>query len=514
MAETWPIPRYSDDGSTNNPLPLDNVAQNMAIAAFTGIAWYNVVELNVAVYMTFKRRSGLYFWSVLLAIQGVLIHSLAFILKLYGLVTQFEITVTFITIGWYLMVTGQSVVLYSRLHIIVNEPRLIRAVLIMIIWNAITLHIPTTVLTYGSNSPNPKLFNSGFQTMEKIQITIFSIQELIISGIYIWTTVRFLQPVYKRHIRGVMLQLLWINIAIIIMDIAMVATQFLELYYIEAVMKSAIYSVKLKLEFAVLNQLMRLANSSRNGQFISDQGAQNRIRRPSSARRASAAGKGVKGVKRAIRRMFPAPGSLAMDDNNFAFEPSVLQSTGSTYHQRQHRMVVSSRVGDAINPTEPPSRGIAMTTEITQIVSTERPESIETEDKAVFYHHEARGDGSLELVDRIRSADSAAQSQLELVSLPASPKSARRKNRPVVRHPEPSVSPSCFERRLPTSAPATVQFTTSPVSSGAYDAYVVTPSDGVNTQRSLTDRGTRPSVGNLKGEDGESRTSSEVGLRV
>lgn len=251
------------DGLTNEIL-MSNLATHMTIAAFTAIAWYNVVELDIAIYMGFKRKQGLYFWSLFLSTQGILLHSLAFILKFYGLVTQYEVTCTIITVGWYLMVTGQSLVLYSRLNLIVREPRIVRAVLVMIIWNAVTLHIPTTVLTFGSNSPQPDRFTSGFRIMEMIQMTIFSVQELIISATYIWATVRFLRPVYNDRVRSVMIQLMWINVAIILMDMAMLTMEYLNYYSVQAAMKAAIYSVKLKLEFTVLNQLIRLSKLSQS----------------------------------------------------------------------------------------------------------------------------------------------------------------------------------------------------------------------------------------------------------
>ncbi|KAK2594404.1 hypothetical protein QQS21_007910 [Conoideocrella luteorostrata] len=250
------------DGTTNIELQSSNLATHMTIAGFTAIAWYNVIELNIAIYMGFKRKKGLYFWTMFLATQGITLHSLAFILKFYGLVLQYEITCTLITIGWYLMVTGQSLVLYSRLNLIVRETWIVRGVLVMILWNAVTLHVPTTVLTFGSNSPRADRYTGGFRIMEMTQMTIFSAQELVISATYIWATIRFLRPVYNERVRSVMMQLLLINITIIVMDVAMLAMEYLNFYSIEVSMKGAIYSVKLKLEFTVLNQLILLSTPS------------------------------------------------------------------------------------------------------------------------------------------------------------------------------------------------------------------------------------------------------------
>lgn len=51
---------------------------------------------------------------------------------------------------------------------------------------------------------------------------------------------------------------------IISMDVALLAMEYSSQYEIEATLKAMVYSIKLKLEFAVLNQLMNLANSSVN----------------------------------------------------------------------------------------------------------------------------------------------------------------------------------------------------------------------------------------------------------
>lgn len=69
------------------------------------------------------------------------------------------------------MVTGQAFVLYSRLHLVVRNPRTLRIVLWMIIFDAFALHVPTIVFTYGSNSPNADAWTGDFNVMERIQVS-------------------------------------------------------------------------------------------------------------------------------------------------------------------------------------------------------------------------------------------------------------------------------------------------------------------------------------------------------
>ena len=45
----------------------------VAIAAFTAVAWYNVIELNIQVFLAFKRHRGVYFWSLLISSYGCIL---------------------------------------------------------------------------------------------------------------------------------------------------------------------------------------------------------------------------------------------------------------------------------------------------------------------------------------------------------------------------------------------------------------------------------------------------------
>ena len=433
------LPR-ADDGTTNEPLSSQNMAHHMAIAAFTGIAWYNVLELNVSVYMIFKRKQGLYFWSVLLAIQGIWMHSLAFILKLYGVVSVYQFTVSLITVGWYCMVTGQSMVLYSRLHLVVSEKRIVQFVLCMIIFNAVTLHIPTTVLTFGSNSPDYALFRRGYRLMENIQMTIFCVQELIISGIYIWATLRFLRPFYKLQIRSVMIQLFWINVAIIVMDIAMLSVQYIGLYSMEVAMKGAIYSVKLKIEFAVLNQLMRIAKASRENRSSGREAD----RRRDGSRDFYHDKHKATGFWGFIRQVLPGPTSYSDDhadddcDGHYIGGGDILtdhserraarangnMSVVSAMRRNSNRNTGNdSDDDDDEDDNDPRSRipGISVTREVMQVSKRIDCEEVRNQGKPTSYYPGSGNDSRATSMDSVHDGIHSDGSHLELMELASSP---------------------------------------------------------------------------------------------
>lgn len=239
----------------------DSEGMRMALAILLGISLYNAIELICLVFLTFHQYKGLYFWSLLVsALLGIIPYSLGFLFKLFQLAETW-LSVTLLTVGWYAMVTGHSLVLYSRLHLVLMNQNILRLVLYMIIIDAIILHIPTTVLTYGSNDGgSPHAFISGYNVMEKIQMTGFCIQEIIISSLYVHEAIKLWKLDPGRRDRKIIYQLLSISVFIIIMDLGLLAIEYANYYAIEVTLKGVIYSIKLKLEIAVLGNLKHLVS--------------------------------------------------------------------------------------------------------------------------------------------------------------------------------------------------------------------------------------------------------------
>ncbi|MCJ1315247.1 hypothetical protein MMC15_000563 [Xylographa vitiligo] len=246
-------------GTTTGALPYDPV-QYCVLAACSAVAWAFAVELDLTIFLTFKRYRGLYFWSLLISSWGCVLHALGFILK-FLVNTSWWVPLPFIEIGWVGMVTGQALVLFSRLHLVVRDYRITRYVLWMIFFDVFALHVPTIVFTVGSNSPNAAAWSSMFNVMERVQLTGFCIQEFIISTIYLWATIRILKSLSHRMTRRVMWQLILINSLCIGMDIILICLEYTNEYVGEASIKPMLYAFKLKLEFAVLNQLVGLVQA-------------------------------------------------------------------------------------------------------------------------------------------------------------------------------------------------------------------------------------------------------------
>jgi hypothetical protein len=265
------LPRLEDDGITK-----DGVSRGptlFAIVVFISIAIYNVIELNFIIFVTFRKRRGLYFWSFLVSTWGIALYAVGFLLKQIQIGSLGILYVTLIAIGWCAMVTGQSVVLYSRLHIVLRNEMRMRAVLIMIIVDAIICHVPILVMLYGVNLANPEAFALAYSVYEKVQVTIFFIQELVISGLYIFETSKLMR--LEASIRGgestrrILNHLIYVNVIIVILDITILVLEYAGLYSLQTAYKALVYAVKLKMEFSILNRLVELARGSQNASSFS-----------------------------------------------------------------------------------------------------------------------------------------------------------------------------------------------------------------------------------------------------
>ncbi|KAL4865380.1 hypothetical protein BDV12DRAFT_150515 [Aspergillus spectabilis] len=259
--------------------PLDGISGELTsdnsdglkatLVIFIALSGYNVLELVILVLSTFRRWKGLYFWSLMISgVLGVVPYSIGFLLKFFSHADS-TLSVTILTVGWWTMVTGQAIVLYSRLHLVLRDERILHRVLCMIIANVFLLHVPTTVLTYGSNvAGRDSVFATGYNIMEKIQMTGFTIQEVIISALYVWETTKLLQLGSSRENRKIMHQLVGINVAIVVMDLILLGLEYASEYAVQITLKGVIYSVKLKLEFAVLGKLVDVVHGDKRPGLI------------------------------------------------------------------------------------------------------------------------------------------------------------------------------------------------------------------------------------------------------
>ncbi|GAB1310193.1 hypothetical protein MFIFM68171_00403 [Madurella fahalii] len=258
----------ADSGISRDSVPTG--ATLIAIIVFVSLSLYNVVELSFIILATFKRRGGLYFWSFVVATWGIVPYAVGFLIKALQVPVASWVYATMIVVGWCCMVTGQSVVLYSRLHIVLRNQSRLRLVLAMIVVNAIICHVPIIVMVYGANSSNPGPFIGPYSVYERVQVTLFFLQEIVISAIYINETLALMRTRRRCGIGGdmrrLMIHLVIVNIIVVLLDVTILGLEYASLYDLQTSYKALVYSIKLKLEFSILNRLVELTQGGPSAQ--------------------------------------------------------------------------------------------------------------------------------------------------------------------------------------------------------------------------------------------------------
>jgi hypothetical protein len=121
-----------------------DLPSSMSAAAFLGIAWFICIDLNIRLLVRAARRS-LYFWSCLLCSWGIIVHSIAILLANFNKWTAYS-SIVIIELAWFAYVVAQSLVLYSRLNLVLKNVQIGRYILYMIIIDSVIFGLTTVLL--------------------------------------------------------------------------------------------------------------------------------------------------------------------------------------------------------------------------------------------------------------------------------------------------------------------------------------------------------------------------------
>ncbi|KAK3074815.1 hypothetical protein LTR53_002410 [Teratosphaeriaceae sp. CCFEE 6253] len=240
---------------------------SVTVTIASALALYNALEIILLILTTFRRFRGLYFYAVTIATVGLLMYTFG-LMVLYFEFTNQLVGLTIRVCSWPAMVTGQSLVLYSRLGVVLGRghDKLLRVMKWTIIIDAIVNHGGTIILTFGAYYASPSdEWVRAYNIQHKIQRTCFTVQECVLSALYIWKAVQIIHS--STLVRGrrqtllLMWQLIAINVVIEALDVFVLAEEFAGLHAVKQSVKAMVYSIKLKLEFAVLGRLVESTSS-------------------------------------------------------------------------------------------------------------------------------------------------------------------------------------------------------------------------------------------------------------
>ncbi|KAF3059424.1 hypothetical protein GL218_04546 [Daldinia childiae] len=263
-----PLDEFDWSFARTGPLPW-NLTVWCLLAVFTSLPIWMTVELTAWVLYAFERWSGIYFWSVLATTWGLTIRAIGFLLKFCVPEANWILTYVLSEVGWVMMVTGFSIVLWSRLHLVISPGTpILRIVLAMIIIDGFLFHVPTVIFQYFmSNAATHEKYLPYMNVMERVQVLAFSVQEAIISSIYIWGTMQMFKLSLNAKAKNTLAFLIIVQVAVVLADIPVIVLDYCNYFTLKAVIHSFIYAFKLQIEFVVLNEFKHLANGGITGAF-------------------------------------------------------------------------------------------------------------------------------------------------------------------------------------------------------------------------------------------------------
>ena len=203
-----------EKNSFHGEYTADSVVVTLSIA----LSLYNSLELFLLIAATFKRWKGLYFWSLSICNLGVIMYAVGLMMGYFTLGVMW-LGKAILDIGWMLMIAFQSLVLYSRLGLLLDNPKILNGVKWMIITTSIVLLPTVNILDFGNTYANSETWPRAYFYIEHIQMTFITLQELIISGLYVWKTLALLKVISRKGTRSTVWQLFVINVIIIVMDV-------------------------------------------------------------------------------------------------------------------------------------------------------------------------------------------------------------------------------------------------------------------------------------------------------
>ncbi|KAL3469155.1 hypothetical protein BJX99DRAFT_241970 [Aspergillus californicus] len=241
----------------------DTINNNaLSVPILLSIAAYNTFELLVWIFNPFRSRRGLYFYSILIAdfgLMGYLLISYMMFFRVYNKVLSSIWGISYAT-----LLTAHILDLYSRLHLLLpHNLGVLRFVQLMIIITSCLVVPAQLAIAFGITVDQAR-FALAEYTIERISFLGSCVREFIVCAIYIVQAFKQLQPIViakGRAGRKVMVDIIIVHVVVVVLDIGFIVVMSLNVSDIESAYGGMLYSVKLKMEFAILNALVALLRS-------------------------------------------------------------------------------------------------------------------------------------------------------------------------------------------------------------------------------------------------------------
>jgi hypothetical protein len=200
---------------------------SLLAAAFLGMSFLCLFQMLFFIGTVFRRKSGLYFWSILITTVSEL--SLNFSAVLYFWILKFSspgITLLFSAPAYIGYVLFEFLVLYSRLHLLSASQRTLRIVLWLIIIEVTVVEVPMSILLVYTTLNSSVGAHSVYRIWYEAESVIYVALDIFLSSLYIWHVWKMWGIDKSRVQRRVLRHVILMGIFLISIDICYLAVAF------------------------------------------------------------------------------------------------------------------------------------------------------------------------------------------------------------------------------------------------------------------------------------------------
>ncbi|KAF2100178.1 hypothetical protein NA57DRAFT_73791 [Rhizodiscina lignyota] len=258
---------FPRDASTNTGNFGKNYPHNrqlLILGGFIGIAWMCQFQVIVIGYTTFKRYSGLYFWSICSATVSLIIYTLGVLLYDFILGdTHAWIPSVLITAGYLIFIPSEYLFIFSRLHLLQPSRRMANFVKWMLLSEYLLIEIPaTTLYLVVANTPYNPLLGDVVQVYVGISVVLLSAVLMIVSSLYLYLAWKLFGLNASPEVKRIFVSLFAGTTFIFILYCINIIIWFIKKAVIRGCWLPFEFSCTLIVEFWILNHLSQLATST------------------------------------------------------------------------------------------------------------------------------------------------------------------------------------------------------------------------------------------------------------
>lgn len=209
---------------------------DLIAASLLGMGVICNIETFLLIYITFQRRTGLYFWSLIITTSAQVAASIGFMLEFFSLEGSCGwISMIFYVLGYIAWTPFEYLLLYSRLHLLRPSTMVLRVVLLVIVTEFCLIEIPVTISWIGATARPLSRFPAVYNVLRRIESIVYAMVDLVLTGLYIYHIKKmWYDSSSNKDVRRVLRNVQYMALFVVIADVAYIISSYIadyNLYY-------------------------------------------------------------------------------------------------------------------------------------------------------------------------------------------------------------------------------------------------------------------------------------------